>query len=395
MKNETRQKQPLLGLAKLFKMAFDGVDLSPLGQALLERARQNQDDAEALMDLSILLQLKRSPEIALGVQAQALAIRPLYHLPAERETTIKLLALMAPGDMMTNTPLEFLVEGSGIALDMLYIGPGLPFPEALPEHDLLFVAIGESAATRPLLEELAPILTQWPRPVLNLPENILKTSREAAPEHFASVKGVVMPASERMGRMALAGGKTPQFPFIVRPIGSHAGHGLAKIAAADDIPGYLETVSDQEFFVSPFVDYRSDDGLYRKYRVVLIDGRPYACHMGISKNWMIHYLNAGMLEDAEKRKEEAKFMADFDTDFGKRHQTALEDLHAAMNLDYLVIDCAETRDGKLLVFEIDTGAVVHAMDPADVFPYKVPQMKKVFSAFYDMLAGVAYECESV
>ncbi|MDR3631037.1 MAG: hypothetical protein P4L42_11955, partial [Desulfocapsaceae bacterium] len=64
-------------------------------------------------------------------------------------------------------------------------------------------------------------------------------------------------------------------------------------------------------------------------------------------------------------------------------------------LDYLVIDCAETRDGQLLVFELDTGAVVHAMDPVDIFPYKVPQMRKVFSAFSDMLASATYECESV
>jgi hypothetical protein len=109
--------------------------------------------------------------------------------------------------------------------------------------------------------------------------------------------------------------------------------------------------------------------------------------MGTSENWMIHYLNAGMAESPEKREEEARFMADFDTGFGKRHRVALQGIHAALHLDYLVIDCAETRDGRLLVFEMDTGAVVHAMDPADVFPYKVPQMKKVFSAFYDMLTS--------
>jgi len=65
-------------------------------------------------------------------------------------------------------------------------------------------------------------------------------------------------------------------------------------------------------------------------------------------------------------------MADFDTEFARRHHVALGGIHTALGLDYLVIDCAETRDGKLLFSKIDTGAVIHAMDPVDIFPYKGP-----------------------
>ncbi len=56
--------------------------------------------------------------------------------------------------------------------------------------------------------------------------------------------------------------------------------------------------TDAEFFISRFIDYSGKDGLFRKFRVALIDGKPYACHMGVSSNWMIHYVNAGMYEDA-------------------------------------------------------------------------------------------------
>ena len=51
----------------------------------------------------------------------------------------------------------------------------------------------------------------------------------------------------------------------------------------------------------------------------------------------------------------------------------------------LVIDCAETTAGRLLVFEVASSAVVHAMDSAEIFPYKKPQMRKVFDAFCVML----------
>lgn len=379
-------KAPQMGLARLMKMAFDGADLAPLGEALIARAQRNPLDAEALMDLSIVLQLRHQPEIALQVQAQALMVRTLYGLPSEQETRIRLLAWMAPGDMMTNVPLEFLVEGSNIALDMLYLSPELPLPSKLPDHDLLFVAIGESTQTRPVLEALVDAVRTWPRPVINLPENILKTSREAAPIHLSAVPGLFMPASWRIGRER----GDVDFPFIARPLDSHAGHGLERIDDSMQWAAYLESRTEMQFHVSPFIDYASPDGLYRKYRIVLIAGKPYACHMGISENWMIHYANAGMSESGQKREEEERFMKDFDSGFAVRHREALQGIHAALGLDYLVMDCGETKDGRLLVFEIDTGAVIHAMDPPDVFPYKAPQMEKVFSAFRNMLEDAVH-----
>jgi hypothetical protein len=176
------------------------------------------------------------------------------------------------------------------------------------------------------------------------------------------------------------------FPIIVRPVDSHAGRGLEKIEAPAQLAGYLQAMSETEFYIAHFVDYRSADRKYRKYRVVLIDGRPYASHMGVSDHWMIHYLNAGMTENAASRAEEEKFMAGFDDGFARRHAVALRAVAQRVMLDYLVIDCGETPDGKLLVFEIDNSAVVHAMDPVEMFPYKHPQMRKVFNAFRAMLA---------
>ncbi len=391
--------EPLIGQAKLMTMAFSGVDLRPLGERLMARATANPNDAIALMDLSTILQLHGQVDIALEVQAQALAIQPLYRLPADSgETGVRLLALMAPGDFMTNTPLDFLLPGSDVALDMLYVSPELALPPALPEHDVLFVAIGESDRTRPLLAQIEEAIGTWPRPVVNRPERTLWTSREGASAKLASAPGVLMPASaraarpilEQLARAELPIGALPdvgRFPIIVRPIDSHAGRGLMKLDDPAAIGAYLESRPEREFYVSRFIDYRGPDGQYRKYRVVLIDGSPYAVHMGISLHWMIHYLNAGMSDSAEKRAEEEAFMSRFDADFGHRHKAAFAAIDERLGLDYLVIDCAETADGQLLVFEVDTGAVVHAMDPAEIFPYKKAQTQKVFAAFREMLSA--------
>ena len=175
------------------------------------------------------------------------------------------------------------------------------------------------------------------------------------------------------------------FPILVRPIGSHAGTGLAKLDDLQQAAGYLDDQTAEGFYVSPFIDYSGPDGLFRKQRIALIAGRPFICHHAVSEYWMVHYLSAGMTEHAERRKEEARFMADFDQDFAVRHRTAFEALHEGIGLDYFAIDCAETRDGRLLLFEADVAMIVHALDPPDLFPYKPAQMRKVFDAFFAML----------
>jgi hypothetical protein len=106
--------------------------------------------------------------------------------------------------------------------------------------------------------------------------------------------------------------------------------------------------------------------------------------MAVSSDWMVHYVNAGMYVDPAKRAEEAQFMHDFPA-FAARHKVAFDAIHARSGLDYLCIDCAETRDGELLVFEIGNAMVVHDMDPPDLFPYKSEHMLKARSAIEQLL----------
>lgn len=385
------------------RLAFSGVDLAPIGAQLIARAESapNQADANALMDLSTVLQLRGDHDLAMTIQAQALELQQLYSPPtAAQADAIRVLAIMGPGDLMSNTPLEFLLENANIALDLLYLSPALPLSPELPDHDVLFVAVGESSENAPLLRELGNALKSWPRPVLNPPENIARLSRNSTCAILKSIAGLSMPDTARISRETLAqigSGNLEisavladgDFPLIVRPLDSHAGHGLEKLDHPANIAAYLDTMQQDEFYVSRFVDYRSTDGLFRKYRIVLIEGRPFVCHMAISSHWMIHYLNAGMTDSAEKRAEEERFMANFDQDFALRHADAFRAIHQRIGLDYVGMDCGETADGELLIFEVDSNMIVHAMDPVELFPYKQPQMHKVFGAFQDMLLRAA------
>lgn len=394
---------PLIGVAPLMRVAFLQQDLAPLGEALLARAQAHPDDAHAYLDFSTVLQLKGQRELALAVQAQAIELQQWYTLPAQAPDCgpgIRVLVVMGTGDLMSNTPIEFLVEQSDVALDLLYLTADSAFPEEVPEHDVLLVAVAESEANQPLLARLVAFLHDWPRPVVNLPQQIAHTSRDGLCNRLQDVPGVAMPRTARLSRaqlQALADGELQvdallpgdDFPLIVRPLGSHAGHDLERMASAADLHAYLSKVDAVRFYIARFVDYRNDDGQYRKYRIALIDGRPYICHFAVSSHWMIHYLNAGMDESAVKREEEARIMAHFDEQFARRHAQAFQAIDARMEMPYLGIDCAETREGELLVFEADNAMIVHAMDAEEMYPYKRPAMQKVFAAFRAMLARAA------
>jgi hypothetical protein len=380
----------ILGLATIARMATNGVDLAPLKTELVQKAAR-EGEAGALFDLSIIERLSGNPESADVFQAAALQRGRRFLAPLARDAVdpVRVLALAAPGDFMSNTPLEFLVEGHNLALETLYLRPDEDFPATLPEHDVTFVAVAEMDANQIILEKIDGAMRASARNIVNQPSLIARLTRDGAWSLLHDAPGVSFPPNARVDRQRLVamanGDVSVLYPIIARPVGSHAGDGLRKIDSAKEIVAFLGEQSASQFYIAPFVDYRSGDGLFRKYRIVLIEGVPYAVHMAVSKNWMVHYLNADMFENEANRAEEAHFMAAFDAEFATRHAVALAEVHRRTGLDYVLLDCSETRDGKLLIFEAGTAMVIHTLDPDVVFPYKRPQMEKIFDAFEQML----------
>ena len=384
-----------MGVAKLAKMAFAGWDMRPVWQELLAKVSDDPADAGIAMDLAVVAQLLGEQETGLAVQKKALEIQRLFRSPCgARAPGLRVLALAADMDMGGNTPIEFLLEDTDVELTTLYVVPGLPLPNPLPEHDLAIVIAPDDDKTQGVLDEIERLAPTWPRKILNSPERIRVLDRDRLYQLLNTVPGLEIPMTARLSREDLAAldGTTlsrwledGSFPLIVRPTGSHAGRGLAKLDTEEEIADYLVERPEPEFFISRYVDYASADGQYRKYRLVCIDGVAYACHMAIADEWKVWYLNANMICDGSKRAEEAHFMANFEREFAVRHAGALGEAMNRIGLDYFQIDCAETKDGKLLVFEADNTAIVHNMDPPGVFPYKPAQMHKVFDAFTAML----------
>jgi glutathione synthase/RimK-type ligase-like ATP-grasp enzyme len=377
-------------------MAFEGQDMRALWHELMDKASDDVAGSGMGMDLSVISQLLGDQPTGLAIQKEMLALQRLYRSPCMvSPPRLRVLALAAVMDIGGNTPLEFLLEGSDIELATFYIVPGMPLPVPIPDHDVAIVVAPDGDAARPSMEVIEALVESWPRPVLNAPAAIGMLDRDRLYHRLHDIAGLEIPQTVRATRLELEpvtkGTLAPDrlledgaFPLIIRPIGSHAGFGLAKIDNHTALAAYLEEREEGEFFISRFVDYASADGLFRKYRIVIVDGKAYACHMAVADEWKVWYLNADMAVSVPHRLEEGQFMQEFDQRFAARHAAALSEMSARIGLDYVAIDCAETADGALLVFEADNTAIVHDMDPPNVYPYKSPQMKKIFQAVQAM-----------
>jgi len=395
-----------IGLAKITRAYEAGYDLRPLWRRLISRLVDGTIEPGEGIDLSLIAQLLGDKEAGLAIQHAILSSHQLFRSPCEmKPPRLRVLALAAATDMGSNTPIEFLLDKSGIELTTLYVMSDIDWPNWLPDHDIAVVIASDSDDCRAALDKIEKAMVHWPRPLLNPPQRIAHLDRDKLHVLLTGIEGLQIPRTICVTREHLAtlaqsaislAAISPEFvfPMIVRPRGSHAGKGLAKLDDASAVARYLGEYAAESFFISRFVDYRSNDGLFRKYRIVIIDGQPFACHLAIADRWDIWYMNADMAASVDKRNEEAVFMQTFDAGFAERHRAALSGLATRIGLDYFTVDCAEARDGSLLIFEADNTAIVHDMDRADIFPYKPVQMRKVFDAFAAMLcrrAGRAQE----
>ena len=388
------------GIAELTRRAYRGQDLAPVATRIKSTLSGTKTDAAALMDLSAIEQLGGNLSAGLDYQSLALVDCQIYETISKNRPNLALLILAAPIHMGGNTPVDFLLAHSSIRQMTLFITPGTRLPDPLPAHDVTIVAApGDSDDTRHFLKEIERETASWPTPIVNRPDAIARLERDQLCNLVSTDEHTMIPVSIRIDRQSLLNSATQMgleygvselnWPLLIRPLGSHAGQNLVRVTSVVELPSYTSTCLDDEFFVTRFIDYRSDDGLFRKYRIVFVDGEPFPCHMAISDQWSIWYLNADMQENPAKRHEEQAFMDDFASSFAKRHATAFSALVSKINLDYFGIDCAEDCDGRLVVFEADNAMIVHDMDPPDVFPYKQRHMQAIFDAFEQMLYAKA------
>ena len=362
-----------------------GIHRRHLSQAplLLEEASMDLDEANRFMRMFYLFQGTQQEAFSLELQKKALSIRQIFKINLNNEQEgLRVLAVMAPGDMMQNLPLDYLLERQGIELTLMFLLPNEALPDQYPEHDVTVFALGQSSANAPIIEKLIALMPHWPKPYVNHPKYIECCARDKTFELLGGIKGLLMAQQSRQKKSKMVG---VAFPCTIRPVDSHAGEKFEKLWDQNSLDDYLSRSDDEEFYVSTYLDYQSPDGMFRKFRVALIQGVPYVSHLAISSNWVVSYLSAEMYKSQDKRREEAQFMRDFRIQIAQTFKDQFEAVYRKIPFDYLVLDCAVSKSGQLIVFEVDNSAWVHNTDAQELFPYKNEHMVKLMADFSKML----------
>ena len=334
----------------------------------------------AHMQIFSIAQILERPALALEHQTRALAQTRLFTETGKVKSGPVLLVLKAPGDWQINTPTDFILRAQDWGtIHHYYLDEARPISLDIPECDIIFNAIAEPDRAKGALKAAAAIVGYLDKPCINHPQFMGLANRVYVSEKLAGLPSSIIPLVKRVTQ--------PQdlqdfpIPFLLRPAGTHAGEGMILVTQPDHIPRHL----DGDYYALPFVDYISADKQYRKYRVVVAGGRPFPFHMGLSVDWMVHYANARPLDKDQMDKEEEAFLADITQAFAPPLLADLSKMAQLLNLDFFAVDCGIHQDGRLVLFEVDAGAIIHTLDNPDLYPYKHKYVPRIYDALKDTI----------
>ncbi|CAB3783579.1 hypothetical protein LMG28138_01669 [Pararobbsia alpina] len=314
--------------------------------------------------------------------------------------SFRVLMLFAPG--AGNTPFIELLRVVKYNVHMLSVVAGVEYNvESLrASTDVVFNLIGDVDNAGNLLESAAQLLAQIGKPVVNRPECIALTGRQSVSERLASIGDCIAPPTWRYSidemRLALREDDPSPFtspcayPLLVRRAGTHGGKDFDKVEDRAALCAFVEQTAAPHYYVSKYIDYRSADGYFRKYRFMFVDGEILPYHLAIDDKWKIHHAATDMVNQEWMQNEERAFLDAPDSVFGERQYAVLRAIRDAIALDYWGIDCALDRNGFVVVFEANATMLVHPRN--EKFPYKRPavaRIKRAYDAMLERRAAIA------
>jgi glutathione synthase/RimK-type ligase-like ATP-grasp enzyme len=160
------------------------------------------------------------------------------------------------------------------------------------------------------------------------------------------------------------------FPLLLRAPGFQGGNYFVCVDGPDALNSAVEELPGENLLAIEFIDSRSEDCLFRKYRVMFINGSFYPIHMAISTNWKVHYVTSDMGNNAKYRNEEDAFLNDFFAFLDPTAITALERINQALGLDYCGIDFGMDKNGNILLYEANSTMVFNPPTHEKQWDYK-------------------------
>ena len=358
----------------------------------LEHALSHDDrDTDTLYWLASVEQNSGNLAAAETAYARALELAPVIVKPAAKSPPdFTVLALYAP--FAGNTPTEFIFEAAAFEVRTVALVAGVTYDaaELARGADLLVNLVSDADQGAMLLPKALVFAERTGLPVINHPSRIGLTTRELTAAQLAGLADIRLPPAVRCSagtpakEIVATAEASFRWPLLARPAGTHGGDDFDKLASPEELAGFVARHGDSDIYLIEFIDYRSGDGNFRKYRFIFVENEIFPYHLAIGSDWKVHHVRTEMDHTPWMQEEEAAFLAEPSTAFEPRHFSALSAIRTAFGLDYFGIDCGLDRDGNLLVFEVNASMLVHQKN--DAMPYKVPHVAAIRKAFGAMLA---------
>jgi len=321
------------------------------------------------------------------------AQRVLSTTPALRnDHPVRILKLMSAAG--GNIPLDevltpFRFEVTGLIVE---------FADRLPpaeNHDLVINAIGDADRCRRGLDAAAALLRESAVRVLNPPERVVPTGREALSERLGGLEGVRMPRVRTLPRelfhkrlaAATLAAEGWCCPLLLRARGYHSGHHFARVETFGQVDTVGQALPGEHLLAIEWLDGTGADGLFRKYRAMLLGGKVFPLHLAISRQWKVHYFSSDMAVSDAHRAEELRYLADPAGVIGAPAMAALQRIGEALGLDYAGIDFALDGHGTVLVFEANATMRIVPPPPGPLGDQRRPFIDRAMAAARALFSG--------
>ena len=267
----------------------------------------------------------------------------------------------------------------------------------VPPHDLILNTIAEADVEGASLATLQSYLDQNPDvPLINRPEQILKTTRDGNFQRLQGFEGLRFP---RTMRLAMTGQDAAtlareleelgfDYPLLLREVGTQTGRTFGLIEGKKDLERYVRRGLHGTWYAIKYHEILFQGRYFRKLRLFCIDGvfYPVVCH--IDQIWNVHGGNRKemMRGSEELMGEEKRFLADWRSYVGARAADGFERLMGEVGLDFFGADFTLDPDGNAFIYELNA-AMRHSFDHAQNFPYKLPYDQAITDAFSTMVSS--------
>jgi glutathione synthase/RimK-type ligase-like ATP-grasp enzyme len=267
---------------------------------------------------------------------------------------------------------------------------GLP---DLARYDQVLNLITDPDQHRQSLETLRKLLRGYRGRVLNRPESILRSTRDLVAKRLAGIDGLHVPGAVRLhnarpgAALAAAERAAIAFPAILRRAGTHGGNIVGRIDSLDDLRAGLSEPGD--YLLTEFVDFRSADGLYRKYRLWSFGGKAVLRHMLISDNWNVHVRERArfMVDRPQLIDEEVRALGRSEGAFPEAIHAMFRAVRERVGLDFFGMDFGIDGEGRAVLFEANATMSFFPLVAHPRFAYLEQILAPARTAFEAMLAG--------